>query len=1076
MRVAPAYRSFFFSLILTGLVLCPIRTYAQPARSADVQQTPPHELKRPLDQTDPAALARLFATTDRAVGQLDLSDLVVYTYNFGNTISGRIYSSGRAYYPNSEGVSRGFIFESSPAFAVPAGPWHSSPIVHENSDNHSTTKLDWEALDGSRGLLFTDVPGFYHYPLMAHSDLPSTWPQSGWPAPEAGEAPWFGGTTWKLWERRAHREVYAVFTDAYADREQDGQSRPLGIEVRVRGLCYEHRNIVFFQYEFTNTSPWYFTDVYLGQIVDSGNPTVNDWQPTEPFLHHDPERQLVYAVGCDYDPVAGTHRRAPGGESVGWVGTMWLQTPTGSFKEDENGDCPETPDRILTRLALLDWSTRVLGDEAALYGALSGDISLMDPTAAEDVWKVSQNAGQPVLLQTEDHFTAWHQTANIPDRDLFYYAASGPLTMAPGESLEYVIALVAGATETALLQTADRARTLFNSRLVPAGPPPPPASLRADGPQAGPHGRQFDPRLHAYPLSYSPSGEITLVWDGLNSETTPDPETGELDLEGYRVFRSLDRGRTWGEPITDTQGNRVGWTPWVQFDRDDGVTGPDPLGFTWLGDDTGLQHRWSDTNVLDGVEYWYAITAYDRGLIEYERPVLRSLSSPLGQSPADPNVIAVIPGSRPGGYEPGKLIGSEATSDRQVLTLQDGQGWRPTIEVLTVDESALTGLTYTVTVTATSTDSAGIYPWWGGLTVTSEAGLICRNRRVAELNGGEPASPFLFDGLFLTVREPNGGNGGIAYIELSTDPGQDNRQHLSSTGAVFEAAGPACNRANLTGFSNDLELRFTGFLPAGADSNVAHDMATRRRVPVPFELWDIETETRLYAVIEDLAAAGQSENNQGEWDGRDPIFATTVPYFATGGSVTDFAALHPPDDDTYWEPEPSDPASRSDWVYRLQFYHSDPAQNRWNTGDIWFIRAVETLQSQAGTEYDFATAAPAVASAAADLETIRVVPNPWCAGTAWEAVTGERKIQFRNVPADCTISIYTISGELVAILDHHGSAADLPGSGSYLSDRIGIVDWNLRSYELREVAYGLYLFVVKTDDGRQRVGKFAIIR
>ncbi|MFC1530444.1 hypothetical protein ACFL6R_06995, partial [Gemmatimonadota bacterium] len=103
-------------------------------------------------------------------------------------------------------------------------------------------------------------------------------------------------------------------------------------------------------------------------------------------------------------------------------------------------------------------------------------------------------------------------------------------------------------------------------------------------------------------------------------------------------------------------------------------------------------------------------------------------------------------------------------------------------------------------------------------------------------------------------------------------------------------------------------------------------------------------------------------------------------------------------------------------------------------------------------------------------------PNPYYIYADWDQGDYRRKIQFTNVPANSTITIFTLSGEMVAELDHHGSATAVAGGRGYNSDRIGTVDWNLWSYEFTEVSYGIYLYIVKTDSGRKKVGKFAIIR
>jgi len=47
-----------------------------------------------------------------------------------------------------------------------------------------------------------------------------------------------------------------------------------------------------------------------------------------------------------------------------------------------------------------------------------------------------------------------------------------------------------------------------------------------------------------------------------------------------------------------------------------------------IGLDRGLQYSYTDTNVINGIEYWYSITAYDRG-----DESLESLESPKGSNP-----------------------------------------------------------------------------------------------------------------------------------------------------------------------------------------------------------------------------------------------------------------------------------------------------------------------------------------------------------------------------------------------------------------------------------------------------------
>ena len=143
--------------------------------------------------------------------------------------------------------------------------------------------------------------------------------------------------------------------------------------------------------------------------------------------------------------------------------------------------------------------------------------------------------------------------------------------------------------------------------------------------------------------------KITLMWDS-KAENSIDPLTGYSDFAGYRIYRSTDGGITWGTKIFNL-GNHVGWKSYAQFDliaeldslhciysnkyfeegredcasdlcsgglqctRGQNVNGYDPIA-NWvnLGKNTGLVRSFIDSTVLDGVEYTYAVTAYDMGM------------------------------------------------------------------------------------------------------------------------------------------------------------------------------------------------------------------------------------------------------------------------------------------------------------------------------------------------------------------------------------------------------------------------------------------------------------------------------
>jgi len=138
-------------------------------------------------------------------------------------------------------------------------------------------------------------------------------------------------------------------------------------------------------------------------------------------------------------------------------------------------------------------------------------------------------------------------------------------------------------------------------------------------------------------------GQVLVSWDA-SSEAAYDSLSGYSDFEGYKLYRSIDGGVTWGgddDKLYDFNGEFVGWVPYAQFDFDmdedyfhciydhNGdcesentrrafVNGLDPyLPRFSLGFDSGLEYSYIDSNVIDGVEYTYTVTAYDMGLPKF---------------------------------------------------------------------------------------------------------------------------------------------------------------------------------------------------------------------------------------------------------------------------------------------------------------------------------------------------------------------------------------------------------------------------------------------------------------------------
>jgi hypothetical protein len=93
---------------------------------------------------------------------------------------------------------------------------------------------------------------------------------------------------------------------------------------------------------------------------------------------------------------------------------------------------------------------------------------------------------------------------------------------------------------------------------------------------------------------------------------------------------------------------------------------------------------------------------------------------------------------------------------------------------------------------------------------------------------------------------------------------------------------------------------------------------------------------------------------------------------------------------------------------------------------------------------------------------VRVVPDPYIVTNVWETSEFGKKLQFTNLPSECTIRIFTLVGEQVATIDHY-------------SDR-GFSVWDMRNHNDQFIAPGVYLFAITTPGGDKALGRFLVIK
>ncbi|MDD4050703.1 MAG: T9SS type A sorting domain-containing protein, partial [candidate division Zixibacteria bacterium] len=582
-----------------------------------------------------------------------------------------------------------------------------------------------------------------------------------------------------------------------------------------------------------------------------------------------------------------------------------------------------------------------------------GTVLLSTPN---DVGMTSFNTGQWEFLPTTD-LERYEMITNddfdesLPPTDQYYVQAVKGIDLLAGQTFRVDFALVAAPNADLLKQVADRAKTLYTNKFI-ASRPPDPAVLRAT---AGNH-------------------KIILKWDD-TAEKSVDPASGVADFEGYKVFRSTDQGNTWGT---------------LKINSDYSV-GPDyvPLKL-YLSDDFGrIAHTFSEANLVNGQEYWYAVVAFDSSGQE--------LDFTSGSPNNSTNIVRVFPRSDPLGYQ------SPQGSIQHVYT-GTWEASFDSVEVYIVDEAAVTGDEYKVTF------SPDCFPTWNLIDVTTGDTVLAAQDQLEGDAGTYPVA----DGLQIVVTNPRLVDtfyqSGFAVAGLTT---------LEPLFLEEFYSGYGCN----DNFRNDIEIRFT------ATGSVAYDWFSDNPVTVPFEVWNTVTNTQVGCWIADFWG-------DGEWTQTDTDYVILTNYDYDGGNF-----------------HPEVLAEYLTWVAAFD------VQQIPTTGDILRINGPRLMSPD--DEFAFSSHKIVGSEASRDIDKIRVVPNPYLGEASWESSEGQRKLQFVNLPDQCSIRIYTLAGELIRTLDH--------------TNGTGTEDWNMLSESNRGIASGVYLFSVESDYGNY-TGKFAVIK
>ena len=406
--------------------------------------------------------------------------------------------------------------------------------------------------------------------------------------------------------------------------------------------------------------------------------------------------------------------------------------------------------------------------------------------------------------------------------------------------------------------------------------------------------------------------------------------------------------------------------------------------------------------------------SYSYTVVSYDRgdSIIYSLESARGTSIADRNFVTVMPQPDYDGKVP-------AAVDSLYHTEGTGKG---SISINIIDDALLPEDTYELVFNGTPAVSFDINNVTQDVVSASNLPLNFTDNPV-------------IDGFQISV-ESEGRIGGIqsALDGFGIDVLGAGREDSSKSWLVNISEFAT---SDLERRSRDYEIRFV------ESGDIAYSWGAPNTSTASYqtniEVWDVTGPED-----EKICFEFQDNNSSGQWEEGETIFIIRSPY---------------PDPQIGDALQADFPA---DFPYQIIISNSpsDSLNTAPQAGDIVKIESFRSLKEDDvfSFSFDMAEFDPKLV----DLSEIRVVPNPYIVGAEWEELQNVHQIRFMFLPPVCTINIYTLNGELVKTINHNNFTGDEP--------------WNVTNSSNQAVAFGVYVYVVTTPDGKKYTGKFAIIR
>ena len=873
----------------------------------------------------------------------------------------------------------------------------------------------------------------------------------------------------------------------------DSTRRGLGIEIECRYYQWANplaEDIIFLIYKVTNKSSKDLEEVTFGMWGDPHVGGPSNWQ--DDLSYFDRDLNMVYC--WDADNVSDVVGNVPG-----YFGYKFLESPgqpydnldndndgmvdesqdngidddgdwnvekhdvgidgvpnTGDEGEDDGVPTPGDPfDLRLPGEPNIDWTDLDESDMVGLTGFASPPFTSQNRISNDQF--IFENYLTPGIFDTAN---------SVQAGDYIFIYSSGPINLPAGEARRFSIALLVGQDYDDLTLNAITAQDIYKKNYQFAKPPEKPNVTAVPGDE-----------------------KITLYWDDI-AEDSFDPITETYDFEGYVIYRSTDPSFLDQQTITDANGSRFLFEPLktvdgasAKFDLVNDYYGLSPIEFSGrgvkynLGDNSGLRHVFVDSNnVVNGQTYYYAVVSYDHGDAELvvapaECSKTITVNPETNEVMLDVNTVAIVPKAPTAGYvassinEPGlEHIQGKGTGDVVVdiidnTELEDENSF----QVIFSDEG--NQLNYSLLDQKELSDTITVR--MGQYSKLSHKNVDSTIFSVSSLDGNLYTEGIDFDLLDtdgqIYVREGGSMTEGQTIVVSYRYYPIRNSEKLAA-----EEGNPIFDGMTITVQNDDLELDNT-LISWNEYSPNNWTWWVKPFNNLPHNMYPADYEIRWFSSLVSSNFRPGHEHVKASFE----IWETTRGF---PEKQLPFVILETITTDSLWNPGERiiilQDSAISEASWELTFY--EPSAGTGNVppieGDIF---SIYTNRPFADDIFSFSTTASTESNQVEkeNMDNIYVVPNPYVVSSNIESLDlqnprdrGPRRVYFANLPAMCTIKIYTMAGDLVRTLKHEGSIEN------------GIETWDLTTSDNFPVSFGIYIFHVESENGNESVGRFALIK